>query len=442
MKISVLGTGYVGLVTGACFADMGNDVTCLDIDDEKVDRLTRGEIPIYEPWLEALVRYNLQAKRLHFTTQIRTALQQCRILFIAVGTPQSAEGSADLTHVLRAAEDIGTHMSAPLVIVNKSTVPVGTADRVREVISIQLAERGVEIPFEVVSNPEFLKEGSAVRDFMSPDRVIVGTDSAAARDLMKELYSSFMRTHDRLMFMGARDAELTKYAANAMLATKISFINEIANIASLVGADIEQVRLGIGADERIGHHFIYPGCGYGGSCFPKDVSALQYTAEANGLEPVLLKAVTQRNEHQKALLFQILRRAFADHFVGRRVAVWGLSFKPNTDDVREASSLTLVRALLSAGAKVCAHDPVAGNAFLAEVKSHPQLSQLTVVDDPYDALNGADALALVTEWKLYRQPDFERIQQRLKTPVIVDGRNQYNPEKLRSLGFTYHGIGR
>lgn len=442
MMISVLGTGYVGLVTGACFAEMGNTVTCVDVDPDKVASLSRGEIPIYEPGLEPIVTSNLKAGRLRFTAQLPQAMRHCDVIFIAVGTPQNAQGAADLTYVERAAEEIGATLQSPIIVVNKSTVPVGTADLVRNIIAAGLKKRGVNIPFDVASNPEFLKEGSAVKDFMSPDRVIVGAENPATREALKELYSTFMRTHDRLMFMGTRDAELTKYASNAMLATKISFINEMANIASLVGADIEHVRLGMGADERIGHHFIYPGCGYGGSCFPKDVMALQHTAEANGYDPLVLKAVTQRNQHQKTVLFDMLEQLFDSNFTGRRVAVWGLSFKPGTDDVREASSLVLVRALLSAGAQVYAHDPVASDAFCNALGAHPQQEQLHIVDDPYTALTDADALVLVTEWKLYRQPDFERMKQLLKTASIIDGRNQYNPGKLRGLGFHYQGIGR
>jgi UDPglucose 6-dehydrogenase len=438
MRITIIGTGYVGLVTGACFAEMGNTVTCVDIDPAKITQLLLGKVPIYEPGLESLVQGNLLAGRLHFTTVLATALQRCDVLFIAVGTPQAENGSADLQHVLRAAQDIGALLEAPLVVVTKSTVPVGTTERVHNTIAAELALRGVAIALDVASNPEFLKEGSAVKDFMSPDRVIVGTDNFATRELMKELYGSFMRTHDRLMFMGTRDAELTKYASNAMLATKISFINEMANIASLIGADIEQVRLGIGADERIGHHFIYPGCGYGGSCFPKDVAALRHIAEQAGFEPLVLNAVTERNTRQKQYLFNTLKTEFNGQLAGRKIALWGLSFKPGTDDIREASALELIKALLDAGSEVHAHDPVA----MPNIRQAFNSTNLHLYEDHYEALMDADALVLVTEWKLYRQPDFERMLNLLKNPFILDGRNQYNPERLGNMGFTYRGIGR
>jgi UDPglucose 6-dehydrogenase len=438
MKITVIGTGYVGLVTGTCFAEMGNTVICVDVDPSKVSALLQGEIPIYEPGLEPMVKSNLNAGRLHFTTHLPEALAQCDVLFIAVGTPQGEDGSADLSHVMQAACDIGANMQAPLVVVTKSTVPVGTADKVRNSIAAELALRGTQISFDVASNPEFLKEGTAVKDFMSPDRVIVGTDNVATRELMRELYSSFMRTHDRLMFMGTRDAELTKYASNAMLATKISFINEIANIASLVGADIEQVRLGLGADERIGHHFIYPGCGYGGSCFPKDVTALRYIARQAGFEPLMLDAVAERNIRQKKWLFTALQQHYGNQLSGRKIAIWGLSFKPGTDDIREASSLELIRALLDAGAAVHAHDPVA----MPHMRALFSPTELQLHEDPYSAIDGAEALVLVTEWKLYRQPDFARIKELMKHPLILDGRNQYNPAKLTNIGFAYRGIGR
>lgn len=443
MRIGVIGTGYVGLVTGTCFAEMGNHVICIDVDADKVQALNAGHIPIYEPGLEPMVNSNCQAGRLHFTTDIQEALDECHILFIAVGTPQGDNGAADLQHVLAAATAIGTAMQRPLLIVSKSTVPVGTADKIHAVIAEALLERKVQIEFDVVSNPEFLKEGSAIKDFMSPDRVIVGTNHSASRDLMRELYSSFMRTHDRLMFMSTRDAELTKYASNAMLATKISFINEMANIASLVGADIENVRLGIGADERIGHHFIYPGCGYGGSCFPKDVYALKHIARENGFEPLMLNAVAERNARQKTVLFEKLHAFFKGNLQDKKIALWGLAFKPGTDDIREASSLELIRALIAAGATICAHDPVAMANIQQLFSQEPwHDSRMTYSEDPYSVLDDADALVLVTEWKQYRQPDFEQIRQRLRTPLILDGRNQYNPALLRSMGFIYNGIGR
>lgn len=442
MKIAVIGTGYVGLVTGACFAEMGNHVTCVDVDEAKVRRLQSGEIPIYEPGLEAVVVANAADGRLAFTSRISEAVRDAAAVFIAVGTPQGEDGSADLKYVLAAADQIGQCLDRYTVVVNKSTVPVGTADKVRAAITAALEKRGAAVEFDVISNPEFLKEGSAVKDFMSPDRVIVGTDSERAREVMRELYRTFMRTNDRLMFMGVRDAELTKYAANAMLATKISFINEIANIAERVGADIEQVRLGIGADQRIGYHFIYPGCGYGGSCFPKDVKALVRIAEENSLEPVLLNAVEERNSRQKEVLFEKLSSFFDGDLKGRTIAIWGLAFKPGTDDMREASSLVLIRKLLAAGASVRAHDPVAIDAARRELGAVDSAEVIFFTEDQYEALEGADALVLVTEWKQYRQPDLEKIKETLNAPIILDGRNQYDPERLRRAGFFYNGIGR
>lgn len=443
MRIAVVGTGYVGLVTGTCFAEMGNHVICVDMDAEKVRSLQNGHIPIYEPGLEELVLKNAHAQRLRFTTSLQDALTSAAVVFIAVGTPQSEDGSADLQFVLAVANQIGSLLERPLVVVDKSTVPVGTADQVHSAIADALHHRGVEIPFDVVSNPEFLKEGAAVDDFMRPDRIIIGTDSAAARALMEELYSPFMRTHNKLMFMGVRDAELTKYAANAMLATKISFINEMACLAEQVGVDIENVRLGLGADQRIGHHFIYPGCGYGGSCFPKDVKALIRTAQDHGLDPVVLQAVERRNAVQKTLLFSKVCQLLGDDLRGRRIAVWGLAFKPGTDDVREAPSLVLIRALLASGVEVYAHDPVAVDNLRKELPVHYESSgQLRFVEVLEETLDDADAMVLVTEWKQYRQPDFEEMRSRMRTPVIVDGRNQYSPERLRRAGFVYSGVGR
>ncbi len=442
MKIAVIGTGYVGLVTGACFAEMGNHVICVDVDEAKVKRLQSGEIPIYEPGLDAVVQANAVNGRLSFTSQIAAAVKEAVAVFIAVGTPQGEDGSADLQYVLAAAEQIGHCLERYTVVVNKSTVPVGTADKVNAALAAVLQTRGVSVEYDVISNPEFLKEGSAVKDFMSPDRVIVGTDSERARELMRELYRTFMRTNDRLMFMGVRDAELTKYAANAMLATKISFINEIANSAEKVGADIEQVRLGIGADQRIGYHFIYPGCGYGGSCFPKDVKALVRIAEENNLEPVLLNAVEERNARQKEVLFEKISSFFEGDLKGRTIAVWGLAFKPGTDDMREASSLVLIRKLLAAGVNVRAHDPVAVSSAKRELGAVAGIERLVFSDGEYEAVQGADALVLVTEWKQYRQPDFERIKMALRTPLIIDGRNQYQPDHVRRMGIIYTGIGR
>ncbi len=443
MRIVVVGTGYVGLVTGACFAEMGNHVACVDVDAAKVAQLQAGESTIYEPGLDDLLASNCAAGRLTFGTDLSKAIADAELVFIAVGTPQGEDGAADLSHVLGAARDIGRCLNHPVVVVIKSTVPPGTGDRVRAEIDAALKARGTAVAYEIASNPEFLKEGSAIKDFMSPDRIIVGTDSERAQKLMRDLYRTFMRTHDRLMFMGVRDAELTKYAANAMLATKISFINEMACIAERVGADVEQVRLGIGADERIGHHFIYPGCGFGGSCFPKDVRALARMAQEHAFEPLLLNAVQARNARQKEVLFTKLSDSFGGDLKGRRIAVWGLAFKPGTDDVREASSLVLIRALLAAGAQVAAHDPVAmDSARIALGLGSTPDDRISFVGNEYDAVAGADALVLVTEWKQYRQPDFQRIRTLLRTPLILDGRNQYEPERMAELGFRYMAIGR
>lgn len=443
MKIAVIGTGYVGLVTGTCFAEMGNSVTCIDIDARKIAKLYQGQIPIYEPGLEPLVQANVKAGLLHFTTDLGEGIKDAKVIFIAVGTPQGEDGSADLQYVLAAARSVGENLHNYCCIVDKSTVPVGTAELVEKTIGEALSARGVNIEYDVASNPEFLKEGAAVQDFLKPDRIIVGTQSERARNVMRELYQPFMRNHEKLMFMGVREAELTKYVANAMLATKISFINEMSTIAERVGADIEQVRLGIGADQRIGYHFIYPGCGYGGSCFPKDVKALIKVAEEHDVDPLLLNAVEQRNSKQKEVLFEKLHRFFDGDLKGRTISLWGLAFKPGTDDVREASSLTLIRQLLDAGATIQAHDPVAVDATKIALGSvcvnNPGLC---FIEDQYQALEGADALVLVTEWKQYRQPDFELIKKRLKTPLIVDGRNQYQPQALRNAGFVYSGIGR
>ncbi|MGH8492643.1 MAG: UDP-glucose dehydrogenase family protein [Moraxellaceae bacterium] len=439
MNIVVVGTGYVGLVTGACFAEMGNSVTCVDVDAGKVTKLKQGIIPIYEPGLEDIVIGNHKAGRLKFTTSLPEAMQDSDLFFIAVGTPPGEDGSADLKYVLAVAREIGQNLKRPGVIVDKSTVPVGTADKVRAAVQAELDARGAAIEFDVVSNPEFLKEGAAVDDFMRPDRIVIGAESERAVSAMTELYAPFNRNHQRMVFMGVRDAEMTKYAANAMLATKISFMNEIANLCERLGVDVENVRQGIGSDQRIGFHFIYPGCGYGGSCFPKDVKALVRIAEENNLEPVLLNAVEERNARQKEVLFEKLNALFEGDLKGKTIAIWGLAFKPGTDDMREASSLVLIRKLLAAGARVRLHDPVAMDAtrkVLAGVEG------VQFFDDEYDALKGADALVLVTEWKQYRQPIFERIKQLLKTPVVVDGRNQYEPEKLRQMGFVYSGIGR
>ncbi|WP_298137536.1 UDP-glucose/GDP-mannose dehydrogenase family protein [Acidiferrobacter sp.] len=443
MQLTVIGTGYVGLVTGACFAEMGNEVTCVDIDERKIENLKRGILPIYEPGLETIVSGNVSAGRLRFTTSLQNALATSDVYFIAVGTPPNEDGSADLRHVLDVAHDIGRHLGHYAIIVDKSTVPVGTARRVHEAIAAELEARAADIPFDVVSNPEFLKEGDAVADFMRPDRVIIGCESDTARDRMRDLYATFMRNHERLLFMSVRAAEMTKYAANAMLATKISFINEIANLCEHLDVDVESVRRGIGSDSRIGYSFIYPGCGYGGSCFPKDVKALIRMAADCGFEPTVLRAVEARNEQQKHLLFAHITREYGHDLKGRRFALWGLAFKPGTDDMREASSLVLLDALIAAGATVAAYDPVASRTARAELpESWFDNGALAIVGDQYQALEGADALILVTEWKPFRHPDFERMARLLKEPRIFDGRNQYDPQRLAEAGFRYTGIGR
>jgi UDPglucose 6-dehydrogenase len=439
MKVTIFGTGYVGLVTGTCLAEMGNHVLCVDVDAEKIARLERGEIPIYEPGLEPLVRRNHEAGRLAFTTDAKAAVAHGDTIFIAVGTPPDEDGSADLSYVLAVARSIGENATGYVVVVDKSTVPVGTADRVRAEIDAALKKRGVDIAFDVVSNPEFLKEGNAVDDCMKPDRILVGSRSARAIDLLKSLYAPFNRNRDRIVVMDERSAELTKYAANAMLATKISFMNEIANIAERVGADVEMVRHGIGSDPRIGYHFIYPGTGYGGSCFPKDVQALERTAHAHGYQARLLGAVEAVNRDQKRKLFELIVRHFDGRLGDRTIALWGLAFKPNTDDMREAPSRVLMEALWQAGAKVRAHDPQAGNEA---TRIYGQRDDLVLCGDPWEALDGADALAVVTEWKVFRSPDFGRIREALKVPVIFDGRNLYDPSMVESAGLAYYGVGR
>ena len=439
MRVTIFGTGYVGLVTGTCLAEVGNDVVCVDVDAGKIARLGRGEIPIYEPGLEPLVRANFKSGRLRFTTDAQAAMANAQVVFIAVGTPPDEDGSADLTHVLEVARTIGRTLTKAVVVVNKSTVPVGTADLVRAAISGELAARGAEIAFDVVSNPEFLKEGDAVQDCMRPDRIIIGADSARAVDVLKVLYAPFNRNHERIVAMDVRSAELTKYAANAMLATKISFMNEIANIAEQVGADVEQVRRGIGSDPRIGYHFIYPGAGYGGSCFPKDVKALAYSSRAHGHAPRLLDAVEDVNAAQKRKLFSLVSRHFEGRLAGRTIAVWGLAFKPNTDDMREAPSRTLLEELWGAGARVHAYDPEAASE--AE-RIYGRREDFVLGDDPYAALDNADALVVVTEWKAFRSPDLERIRASLKEPVIFDGRNIFEPKAIEAAGIAYYGIGR
>jgi UDPglucose 6-dehydrogenase len=439
MKISIIGTGYVGLVTGACMAQMGNSVFCVDVDRKKIENLKRGIIPIYEPGLEPLVAENFRLGTLKFTTDIKEAINNSEICCIAVGTPMGEDGSADLQHVLQAAQDIGNNIEHYIIIVNKSTVPVGTADKVGDVVRGELNKRKVEIPFDVVSNPEFLKEGAAVEDFMRPDRVIVGADNPKALEKIKELYAPFTKSHERFISMDVRSAEMTKYAANAMLAAKISFMNEIANICERVGADVNKVRVGIGSDSRIGYSFIYPGCGYGGSCFPKDVRALERLATENKYAAKMLRAVQEINESQKLVLVHKVIERFGEDLSGHVFAVWGLSFKPETDDVREASSIAIIRELTKHGAKIKAYDPRAMNA--AREYYLKDLKNVEYADSKYAALSGADALLLVTEWKEFRSPDFDEMARRLKNKIIFDGRNQYNREKLNEIGFEYFQIG-
>ena len=439
MRVTIFGSGYVGLVTGACLADAGNHVMCVDVDTAKTERLKRGDVPIHEPGLEALIRRNAEAGRIEFTTDAARGVQHGLFQVIAVGTPPGDDGSADLTYVLAVARTIATHMSRYCIVITKSTVPVGTADKVHGEIDRTLAERGAKVEFDVVSNPEFLKEGAAISDFMKPDRVVIGTDNPRPTELMRALYEPFIRNHDRLIVMDIRSSELTKYAANAMLATKISFMNELANIAERLGADIEKVRIGIGSDPRIGYSFIYPGTGYGGSCFPKDVQALIRSAHDAGHEPQILNAVESVNTRQKEVLFRKMQRHFSDGLAGRTLALWGLSFKPNTDDMREAPARTLIELLLAAGARVHAYDPVAG----AEAQRlYAGVAGLSLARNAYDAVQGADALAIVTEWQEFRSPDFERLRELLKAPVIFDGRNLYDPSMVSRFGLTYYAIGR
>jgi UDPglucose 6-dehydrogenase len=439
MKVTIFGTGYVGLVTGTCLAEVGNHVLCVDVDAAKIAGLERGVLPIYEPGLEDLVVANHRAGRLRFTTDAAGAVAEGDLLFIAVGTPPDEDGSADLRHVLAVARSIGQHLVRPAVVVNKSTVPVGTADRVGAAIATELAARGAEVAFDVVSNPEFLKEGDAIKDCMRPDRIVVGSDSPRAVEKLKALYAPFNRNHERLVLMDVRSAELTKYAANAMLATKISFMNEMANIAERVGADIEMVRHGIGSDPRIGYSFIYPGAGYGGSCFPKDVQALERTARQHGYEARVLAAVEAVNRDQKSVLFERIREHFGGEVRGRTVALWGLAFKPNTDDMREASSRTLVGLLRGAGARVRAYDPEA----MAEARrAFEPGDDLVFCESAQAALEGADVLAVVTEWKAFWSPDFARIAATLREPAIFDGRNIYDPSTVEAAGLAYYGIGR
>ena len=437
MKIAIVGTGYVGLVSGACFAEMGVEVTCVDINEEKIKMLSEGKVPIYEPGLEEMVVRNFREGRLKFTTRLTDCLDEVEAVFSAVGTPPDEDGSADLSYVLQVAREVGQNMNHYVVLVTKSTVPVGTAQKVQAVIAEELAARKVEIEFDVASNPEFLKEGAAVKDFMSPDRVVVGVESERARKLMQRLYAPFMMTNNRILFTDIPSAEMIKYAANSMLATRISFMNDIANLCELVGADVNMVRKGIGADTRIGSKFLYPGCGYGGSCFPKDVKALIQTARQQGYEMRVLQAVEEVNERQKSVLFQKLSSHFGGDLKGKTVALWGLAFKAETDDMREATSLVIIRQLLDAGCEVRVFDPVAMNECRRRLGD-----AVTYAKDMYDAALGADALLLLTEWKQFRLPSWEVVRRTMNQPVVFDGRNIYDPEELRAGGFHYSSIGR
>ena len=439
MRVTIFGTGYVGLVTGACLAEAGNHVVCVDIDAAKIERLKRGEVPIYEPGLEPIVKRTSEAGRLRFTTDVAEGVAHGLFQFIAVGTPADEDGSADVRYVLEAARSIAKHMNDYRIIVHKSTVPVGTADRVKAEIGAVLAERRADVAFDVVSNPEFLKEGAAVEDFMKPERVVIGVDDPRTAELLRALYEPFNRNRDRIIVMDPRSAELTKYAANAMLAAKITLMNELANLAERVGADIEQVRVGIGSDPRIGYAFIYPGCGYGGSCFPKDVKALVAASDSAGYSADLLRAVEVVNARQKHVLSDKIKKHFGAALAGKVIAVWGLSFKPNTDDMREASSRVLIENLWAAGCRVRAYDPVALNEAR---RLYGERGDLVLCRSADEALLGADALAIVTEWREFRSPDFDAIKAKLRAPVIFDGRNLYDPSLLRRLGFRYFAIGR
>lgn len=441
MRITVVGTGYVGLVSGTCFAEMGNTVCCIDVDKNKIDKLKKEIIPIYEPGLEDMVKRNISNGNLSFSTEISQQLKNTKIVFIAVGTPMGEDGSADLKYVLQVATSIGEHMETPLIVVDKSTVPVGTADKVKAAIEEAQSKRGVSIPFSVVSNPEFLKEGDAISDFMKPDRVVIGADNEEAIEAMKQLYAPFFRiSSDRLITMDIRSAEMTKYVANAMLATKISFMNEVANICELVGADVNKVRIGIGSDKRIGYSFIYPGSGYGGSCFPKDVKALKKTAEEHGYQAQLIQAVEDVNDRQKYVIADKIIARFGEDLSTYTFGVWGLAFKPETDDMREAPSIYIINELVKRGAKVVAYDPKARQE--AEHYYLKGLTGLSYVDSKYDAVKNADAMILLTEWKTFRVPDFDFLKEQLKTPIVFDGRNQYNDIEMQKRGFEYYQIGK
>ena len=441
MNLTVIGTGYVGLVSGTCFAEMGNNVTCIDVDTKKIENLKQGIIPIYEPGLEAMVQRNFENKTLHFSTDLKKHLEKCDIAFIAVGTPMGEDGSADLQYVLQVAKEIGQNIKHPLIIVDKSTVPVGTADKVREVVESELQKRKEGIEFHVVSNPEFLKEGDAINDFLKPDRVVVGSDDAQSTEKMRSLYAPFFRSSmDRLITMDVRSAEMTKYVANAMLATKISFMNEVANICELVGADVNKVRIGIGSDSRIGYSFIYPGSGYGGSCFPKDVKALHRTAAQHGYEAQLIGSVEAVNDRQKLVIAKKVIHRYGEDLSGKTFAGWGLAFKPQTDDMREAPAIYIIKELVKRGAQIKAYDPKA-----MEEAQHFYLKDLpgvTYYQSKYETLQNADAMILLTEWKEFRSPDFEELKQQLNEPIIFDGRNQYDDQMLEDLGFEYFQIGK
>lgn len=439
MDVTIYGSGYVGLVTAACLAQVGNNVLCVDIDADRIKKLKQCIVPIHEPGLHELIQTNVDANRIEFTLDANEGIEHGLFQFISVGTPPDEDGSADLQHVLKVAKTIGQHMNDYKIVVNKSTVPVGTAQKVAQTLQEQIDARSTETEFDVVSNPEFLKEGAAIEDFMKPDRIIVGVENPRTAELMRALYAPFNRSHDRVQIMDLASAELTKYAANAMLATKISFMNELANIAERLGADIEQVRLGIGSDPRIGYQFIYPGCGYGGSCFPKDVKALQHTAREVNYTPTLITAVDEVNQHQKQILFNKIKNFFNGDLNGKVIALWGLAFKPNTDDLREASSRDLMEALWKAGANIQAYDPVAMDECQRIYGEHPQLQ---LCDNANLALNSADVLAIVTEWNEFRSPDFTKIKNTLAHPVIFDGRNLYEPKLMQQLGFKYFAIGR
>ncbi|WP_300738163.1 UDP-glucose/GDP-mannose dehydrogenase family protein [uncultured Alistipes sp.] len=438
MKIAIVGTGYVGLVSGTCFAEMGLDITCVDTDTKKIEALNAGKIPIYEPGLDDLVRRNVAAGRLHFTTDLCECLDSVEVVFSAVGTPPDEDGSADLKYVLEVARTFGRHIRKYTVLVTKSTVPVGTARKVRAVIEEELAKRGCDIPFDVASNPEFLKEGNAIKDFMSPDRVVVGVDSERARKLMAKLYRPFLINNFRVLFMDIPSAEMTKYAANAMLATRISFMNDIANLCDRVGADVEMVRKGIGSDARIGTKFLYPGCGYGGSCFPKDVKALAHTGREHGYPMQVIEAVERVNEQQKGIVFEKLRHALDGELRGRKIALWGLSFKPETDDMREAPALVVIDRLLEAGAEVAVYDPVA----MDECRRRMAGRAIRYVRTKYDATQGADALVLLTEWKEFRMPDWALLREQMRGNAVIDGRNIFDKQEVLAAGFRYVGIGK